>query len=263
MDPYLEGYLWPDVHHALATQIRNQLVPLLAPNYVARIVIRTVAETLGTGEFIGVMVPDVEVFSGRQKSRATPPAQPGGVATLDEVMPAPVTLPQRFTYVVEIPSIEIRDLAGGRLITSIEILSPTNKRGSGWDEYQAKRWQVIRAQAHLVEIDLLHQGRRHVVTGRGPYAPYYVFLTRVGHAEQVEVWPVQLTEKLPTVPIPLGRPGEEVALSLQTALSTIYDEARYDLSIDYNQAPHPPLEGPEAQWAQDWLGKIWREKSED
>ena len=25
MDPYLEGYLWPDVHHALASKIRQQL----------------------------------------------------------------------------------------------------------------------------------------------------------------------------------------------------------------------------------------------
>lgn len=24
MDPYLEGDLWPDVHHALASQIRNR-----------------------------------------------------------------------------------------------------------------------------------------------------------------------------------------------------------------------------------------------
>ena len=31
MDPYLEGYLWPDVHNALANKIRQQLTPLLRP----------------------------------------------------------------------------------------------------------------------------------------------------------------------------------------------------------------------------------------
>ena len=29
MDPYLEGYLWPDVHSALASKIRQTLIPLL------------------------------------------------------------------------------------------------------------------------------------------------------------------------------------------------------------------------------------------
>lgn len=37
MDPYLEGYLWPDVHHRLATQISDQLMPMSRPRYVARI----------------------------------------------------------------------------------------------------------------------------------------------------------------------------------------------------------------------------------
>ena len=37
MDPYLEGDLWPDMHHALAAQIRRQLMPVILPKYVARI----------------------------------------------------------------------------------------------------------------------------------------------------------------------------------------------------------------------------------
>ena len=37
MDPYLEGYLWPDVYHRLATEISRQLTPLLKPRYVARL----------------------------------------------------------------------------------------------------------------------------------------------------------------------------------------------------------------------------------
>jgi hypothetical protein len=37
MDPYLEGYLWPDVHNALAAKIRQKLTPLLRPRYTARL----------------------------------------------------------------------------------------------------------------------------------------------------------------------------------------------------------------------------------
>ena len=37
MDPYLEGYLWPDVHTALSAKIRQLLTPLIRPRYTARL----------------------------------------------------------------------------------------------------------------------------------------------------------------------------------------------------------------------------------
>jgi hypothetical protein len=41
MDPYLETpELWPDVHHEIISQIRNNLHPALLPNYVARVALR-------------------------------------------------------------------------------------------------------------------------------------------------------------------------------------------------------------------------------
>ena len=33
MDPYVEGYLWPDFHHELASAIRLQLVRALSERY--------------------------------------------------------------------------------------------------------------------------------------------------------------------------------------------------------------------------------------
>lgn len=58
MDPYLEGDLWPDVHQALATQIRRLLMPLIQPAYVARIS-RYVVEDTHPESDMGVMYPDV------------------------------------------------------------------------------------------------------------------------------------------------------------------------------------------------------------
>ena len=37
-------------------------------------------------------------------------------------------------------------------MTCIEVLSPTNKRGPGREEYAGKRFQVLSGAAHLVEI---------------------------------------------------------------------------------------------------------------
>lgn len=45
MDPYLEGYLWPDVHNALASKIRQQLTPKLRPRYTARLEVYVVEDS--------------------------------------------------------------------------------------------------------------------------------------------------------------------------------------------------------------------------
>ena len=247
MDPYLEGYLSPDVHHRLATQISDQLAPRLEPNYVARIVLRTVMETWDMGESIGVVLPDVEIFRGRE-TPMTPTRE--NVAVVDvSIAPAPIIAPQYWEYEVEIPSVEIRTVKGGVLVASIEIMSPTNKTGQGWNEYHIKRTRVLESEAHLLEIDLLRRGKRPVPLGPAPLRPYYVFLTRARHRTRVEIWPISLRDPLPTVPVPLRAPDPDVALNLQLALTTVYDRARYHLSIDYHQPAEYPLEEFEAEWA--------------
>jgi hypothetical protein len=45
MNPYLEGYLFPDLHNALASRIRALLSPLLRPRYAVRLEIYTVQDT--------------------------------------------------------------------------------------------------------------------------------------------------------------------------------------------------------------------------
>ena len=56
--------------------------------------------------------------------------------------------------------IEIIDLASGkRVVTVIEVLSPTNKlSGPGRESYLAKQRHILESQSHLVEIDLLRAG---------------------------------------------------------------------------------------------------------
>ncbi len=44
MNLYLEGYLWPDVHNALASKIRQQLTPKLRPRYTARLEVYVVED---------------------------------------------------------------------------------------------------------------------------------------------------------------------------------------------------------------------------
>jgi hypothetical protein len=169
MDPYLEGDLWITVHTDLCAEIARQLAPKLRPRYIAlstrRVVLAAPDETewSGTNRF-----PDVGVMASRP---ATPPAG-GGVATAPLLLPA--QLPEPIPHV----SVEIRDVTERRLVACIEVLSPTNKRGSGREEYSVKRLQILSGPAHLVEIDLLRVGSRFPTARPLPEVPYFVFLSR-------------------------------------------------------------------------------------
>jgi hypothetical protein len=238
MDPYLEGYLWSDFHTALAHKTRQLLGPQIHPHYVARIGLSVIEDETFEAE-IGVMYPDVEVI------KVEPTPEPAG-----DVMVAtpPITAA---TLIIPIPqvrlvNVEIRDVAENRLVTSIEIISPINKRDPHLKRYRQKRERLRKAEVHLLEIDLVRRGTRVWEYTRIPKVPYVAALTRAA-AGTMEVWPIKLSDPLPNLPVPLRAPDKDVVLDLSTALTAVYDEAYYHLSIDYQQAPPPPALSAEEQ----------------
>ncbi len=251
MDPYLEGYLWPDLHTALANRLRRQLAPLLRPNYTARLGL-FIVEDLTPEADLGVMYPDVEVLLSR--TRALPRAESTGTA-MTATTPATLTLPVLMPIEVRTVQVEIHDAASNELVTSIEILSPVNKREPGLAQYRAKRQRLYAAGVHLLELDLLRRGSRSIAHPRLPGSHYLITLTRAG-AGQTEIWPVMISEALPIVPVPLRPPDNDIALDLSMALAATYDEAAYDLSIDYSQEPpQPELSATEREWLRDRLAE--------
>ncbi|HEY9596436.1 MAG TPA: DUF4058 family protein [Cyanophyceae cyanobacterium] len=62
------------------------------------------------------------------------------------VTPAPLTLPLLPPIEVRITIIEIRDRSSNTLVTSIEILSPVNKREPGLTPYRQKRQRLYDAR---------------------------------------------------------------------------------------------------------------------
>ena len=116
------------------------------------------------------------------------------------------------------------------------------------DEAEVKVTDMYQASVHVLEIDLLRRGVRIHADARLQAAAYLLTLTRAMESK-LEAWPLQLADKLPIVPVPLRPPDADVPLDLHAALNEIYDEAAYDLSIDYRQPPPPPPLSPnEAEW---------------
>jgi hypothetical protein len=228
MDPYLEGALWPDVHHSLAYAIRRHLVTKLPEQYIARIEVAVLLDEQPENE-IGIMYPDVEVL------RKNKVQEPAGVYTT----PATFQLDELKPVEVRTSSVHIRDAQNQQLITAIEILSPVNKRGKGAHQYQLKRQTLKESGVHLLEIDLLRRGHRAVSPAQLPKCDYLISLLRA-HAKNTDLWVLQLRDKLPILPIPLKSPDEDIALPLGQIFNEIYTESRYGRSVDYNTAPPPP-----------------------
>lgn len=249
MDPYLEGYLWPDVHHRLATQFSDQLMPMLRPRYVARIEIQVVQDETPEAE-IGIMYPDVEIVRGRQP-RHQPPSTSAGPDVLTAEAPSitPTSLSVSLLDVeVRLATVEIRDTAHNQLVTTIEILSPVNKREPGLRKYRDKRRQLHQANVHILEIDLLRRGQRPLAYAHIPPSAYRITLIRSA-VQCADIWSMDLQDPLPVVPVPLRAPDDDIPLDLASAFTTIYDRAAYDLSLNYAEPPPPPpLSASEQIW---------------
>lgn len=244
MDPYLEGYLWPDVHNSLAAKIRQTLVPHVRPKYAVRLNIYVVEDTSPESD-MGIMYPDVELFSTEKIRLKEPEVGYGNNFTTPSSYILPIIEPVE----VQIPVIEIYDTERNRLVTSIEVLSPVNKREPGLQAYRRKRRQLYESGVNLLEIDLLRRGVR-VIPQTVPACHYLIALTRAG-IKQTELWTQLLQFPLPIVPIPLLPEDKDVPLNLQKTVESVYEEAAYELSIDYSKPPPPPaMSESEATWVQ-------------
>jgi hypothetical protein len=194
----------------------------------------------------GECFPDVAILSSHGAGSSVAAAVSSAPLILQASLPEPIPL----------VSVEIRDVAERRLVTCIEVLSPTNKRGSGRDEYAGKRAQIVSGTAHLVEVDLLPVGTRFPTAERLPAVPYFVFISRAGRRAEVEVWPIAIEQPLPEVAIPLLPDDAPVSLDLQKALGVVYDIIGYDELLDYTQPPPGPLLPAEAAWVEEQPGPL-------
>src|SRR5215204_3028792 len=150
MDPYLERH-WRDVHGSLVIYARDALNDQLGGGLIARCEERLVIEEAdGPSRSIH---PDVRVV---EHGLHGVPVRPLGGVAVAEPLVVDVTSEPAVERHVEI----IDTSTGGRVVTSIEFLSPTNKLpGDGRTQYALKQRQCAEAGVSLVEVDLVRQGQ--------------------------------------------------------------------------------------------------------
>lgn len=252
MDPYLEHpALWPDVHNSLIAALRDELAPLLRPRYVVRIEERTyVADPDG---LVLVGVPDVTVSTRPAASPSPPGLEPAATAA-SGASATGIAVQVPLPSVIRETWLEVRLPAGGQVVTTIELLSPTNKlAGEGRRLYESKRNLVLGSPTSLVEVDLLRAGEPMPLRGVASRGAYSVLVSRGDRRPSATLFPFGLRDPIPPFGVPL-RPGEpEPEVRLRELLDRLYDRASYDLTVDYTGDPVPPLAEPDRTWAEQLL----------
>jgi hypothetical protein len=263
MDPYLEHPdYFPDLHGTLITFIKQELQGRLPEAYYAQ-----------SGQYVWLetsqrsVEPDVNVMSERRERKPTRRRTGrGGVAVAEAetgleagrpVIIAVETI-ERLEHTERFVEIYQRKDGHDRLVATIEVVSPANKTPSqaGFDKYREKQREILAAQAHLIEIDLLRKGthvtavpREMARTAAGPF-DYHVSLHRFDRPNDYFLYPVWLEERLPVLAIPLLPGDPEVLLDLQSAFTLAYDAGPFRKRICYGDDPiRPRLRPDQAEWA--------------
>jgi hypothetical protein len=257
MDPFIEGcHLWGDFHNALIGEMHRTLSKALPQGYVVR---------TGERSYISLVEsdtkterhfePDVGVMGPRSRKGKLIPegvsSQPSAVAEAE-----PIVVRAFIEEEFEETFLEIFQLEPERrLVTSIEVLSPSNKKrfGPGWKRYLRKRQALLLGRANLVEIDLLRRGDRMPMLDPLPKSPFYVLVARAEKAPVCQAWPAFFDRPLPAIPIPLSKPDPDISLELQPMVDAIYERSRYAQDIDYSQSLSPPLSAEQQNWFQERL----------
>jgi hypothetical protein len=250
MDPYLESH-WRDVHHCLITYARDALQECLPADLVARADERIVFETpegLTEGKY-----PDVRVVERPwEKAPQTTPESGVAVAEPFVIRLNREALTEGYVEIIDVGS-------GHRVVTTIEFLSPTNKRpGDGRDKYLEKQQEVLRSEASLVEIDFIRAGLPTLMIRDEQVPPRLrttckVCVHRGWESDRFLWYTAPLQQRLPVIAIPLRQADAEVPLDLQALIDLCYRRGRYELDFDYRTDPEPPLEGTDAAWAEQLL----------
>lgn len=249
MDPFLETR-WGGAHTTMIVQARKQLQTQLPAGLIADI-----------EEYFAVQVdretrhyrPDISVV---QSSIRT--ATAGATLLLEPEVAVP------FVAVDEpetLHRIRITSIDDDRLVTSVEILSPSNKDSElARERFRRKQLELLGGGSNLVEIDLLIGGGWTVFVrdDRIPpeyRSPYRICVVRADAPWAPEAYKAPLESRLPTIRIPLRKGDSDIRLDLQAMVDAAWEDGAYD-RLDYSRAPCPRLPAEE----ETWMHKLLAEK---
>jgi hypothetical protein len=241
MNPYLEHpSVWHDFHERFLPQAADALGSQVLPRYFVKIDEHLYVHELAEESRRLVGRDDLSV-THLSSFEELPSAGAGLLTAPAEVTAAHVDI-ESSSY------LEIVDRESRQVVTVVELLSPSNKlAGSDREQYVSKARQLMWTNVNLVEIDLLRCGSRMPWLGMSA-CDYCVVVSRPQQSPRAGLWPIQLRDRLPVIPVPLRLGDADARLDLQQLLHRIYDSAGYGYYV-YDRSPEPALPPVDAEWA--------------
>ena len=241
MNPYFENS-WPGVHTRLIAYVCDAIGERLPSDLSSR------AEEEIAIEF---PIPEHSYRADIAVLESTSPRiEPASISSeTDVAVSEPVIIEGNFVH----RWVEIRE-ATGRLVTVIEILSPSNKRGPGWLAYMAKQSSYLASGVNLVEIDLIRAGDRTLndelvsKLKRNNSTMYLMVATRAMTPHRREIYYCPLMERLPAIHIPLRPSDRDAFLDIQPLVNRCYEIGRYWQNVSESVLA-PPLSSSEQEWS--------------
>lgn len=152
--------------------------------------------------------------------------------------------------------VEIRTRQDPKLVTLIDVVSPTNKTtAEGRAAYLATRGSALRSGANVAEIDLVLDGKPTLDYDRTglPSWNYAVTVTRAAAPDRHEIYTATLNKTLPKFRLPLLADHRDVLVDVQAALTRAYEAGGFEETIDYSVDPPVPLSDEDRAWLRDLL----------
>jgi hypothetical protein len=222
----------------------------LPEGYVARIDERMTLVELPQEDQAKLIRPDVALVRGESSPPPRLTAAPGsgarGALTIE-----PVTIPMKSLEVESEICLEILHLPDPRIVTIVEVLSPSNKVGPGRRDYLAKRHGLMFPEVHLVDLDFLAGGHRLPMESPLPPGDYYALVARAERRPDCDVYGWSVRNRLPTIPIPLLSPDPDIRVDLGPTFASVYERGRYARLIKYDKPLDLPFTPEDRGWAED------------
>ena len=143
-----------------------------------------------------------------------------------------------------------------KLVCAIELLSLANKTGGSKRQalYLLKQEEILSSKTHFLEIDLLRGGNHTTAVpltliAKSIEFDYHVCCHRFDIPDEYLFYPIELSQRLPVIGVPLLPGTPDTPLDLQEVFERAYEDGPYRRRIDYQlDKPVPPLHPDQEEW---------------
>lgn len=233
MNPHLEAsHLWQGFHNKLISETQTAFNRAAPQGYVAVMEQRLVIfpdEQQRQGDVVVRSTPDYAIKTKSSTSVLELGAPDGIVRAIPE---------DTYDWFIEIRT---SPPTNSRVVTIIEVLSPSNKAAGslGRREYKQKQRELMAGDTHLLEIDLLRFGTHTVATPLENLPPrdtwdYIVSLHRYSQRYHTAYWLNRISQPLPTIQVPLLPGDNDVLLNLEQIYQETYERGGFASLIELN-----------------------------